>query len=83
MKLGDDRLGNMSSNVRRIIAALSLPPFLLVVANLYSNWHWFGRFDKGVVLVCSVAFFLVLRYLAPTVREAQAYRSAKRMSKPG
>lgn len=83
MKLGDDRLGNMSFNARRTIVALSLLPFSLVVANLYFEWHWFGKFDKRAVLVCAVVLFLVLRYLGPTVRDAQDYRAAKRMSKQG
>jgi hypothetical protein len=81
MKLGDDRLGNMSFNARRTMVALALLPFLLTVANLYFEWHWFGQFDKRVVFVCAVVLFLVLRYLGPTVREAQDYRAAKRLSK--
>jgi hypothetical protein len=81
VKLGDDRLGSMSFNARRAIVALTLLPFLLAVVNLYFDWHWFGSFDKGIVLVCAVALFLVLRYLGPTVRDAQEHRIAKRMSK--
>jgi len=83
MKLGDDRLGDLSFNARRLIVALALLPFLLAVANLYFNWHWFGRVDKYVMLVCAVALFLVLRYLGPTVRDAQNYRMTKRNSKQG
>jgi hypothetical protein len=81
MKLGDDRLGNLSFNTRRVLVVLGLLPFLVATASWYFNLHWFGRFDKDVALGCAVALFLVLRYLGPTVRDAQAYRDAKRSGK--
>jgi hypothetical protein len=80
MELGTNRLGNFSFNARRAFLAIALVPFLLSLANLFLEWHWFGQYDKQIVVGCSVVGFLVLRYLGPTVSDAKKYRDAKRAS---
>lgn len=80
MELGTDRLGNFKFNTRRVFVALTLIPCVLSAANIYVEWHWFGKYDNHVLIGCFVVLFLVMRYLGPTVRDAKHFRDAKRGS---
>lgn len=78
MRLGENRLGTFSFNMRRVFVGCALVPCIVTVADHYLGWGLFGRFGRGAIAASFILLFLVMRYLGPTVQEVRDYRSSRR-----
>ncbi len=74
MRLGQNRLGGFSFQVRRVLVGCALVPCVLAVANDYFEWWPVGMFARGLIAASFVLLFLVMRYLGPTVQQVRDHR---------
>ena len=78
MELEGKRLGNFSFNMRRVITGFALVPCIVTLADYYLAWGLFDRFGRWAIAASFALLALVLRYIAPTVKEIREYRARSR-----